>query len=90
MADLRLAIPSGTEETQAYAPVFDLQLLTSNPMRGKDCISFNLSDLTRIRLSIYDLSGRSISTLDNGLFEVGTHRVSWQHGLRNRVYFTCK
>jgi photosystem II stability/assembly factor-like uncharacterized protein len=48
-----------------------------NPFTSQTTISFCLTQPGMARLSIYDLSGRYISTLVNEMKPAGTHNVQW-------------
>jgi len=48
-----------------------------NPTRGHATISFHLYDDTHVDISIYDIQGRLVTTLINGVTHAGLHRVQW-------------
>lgn len=51
-----------------------------NPFNPVTTIEFDLPEATHSSLVIYDLSGRSVITLRNGLLRAGHHTVQW-HGV---------
>jgi hypothetical protein len=48
-----------------------------NPMNPRADISFTLAEAGRVRIAIYDLSGRLIKTVQEGNFPAGANTVSW-------------
>ena len=87
MADLKLASGIGVEEPRVQSPEFTLKILGSNPIGNKVSISFSIPDRTKVKLSVYDLSGRLVNRLADGVFTPGMHKVSWNPVLSNGVYF---
>jgi hypothetical protein len=63
------------------APGADLQTqlrgATPNPFNPQTTISFSLSAAGRVRLAIYDVAGRLVATLADGLFSSGRHALVW-------------
>lgn len=49
-----------------------------NPMRGATAISYTLVRPTIVDLRVYDLSGREIARLENGMRADGRHTVRWE------------
>ncbi|MGE5177215.1 MAG: putative Ig domain-containing protein [Hyphomicrobiales bacterium] len=48
-----------------------------NPMNPSADIVFTMSRTARARVAIYDLAGRLVRTLRDGVFAAGTHTVTW-------------
>ncbi len=48
-----------------------------NPSAGGTRISFRLAESAFARLRIYDVTGRSVRTLDAGALQAGEHTVTW-------------
>lgn len=48
-----------------------------NPFNARTILSFTLAAPGRAHLSVYDISGRSVSTLVNGYREAGVHEVTF-------------
>jgi|GEM_PF-6512119 len=48
-----------------------------NPARGEIAISYDLPNDETVVLSVYDLSGRRIATVDAGMRTAGRHTVTW-------------
>jgi len=58
-----------------------------NPFNPTTTINFSLGSSDNVKLSVYDLSGRLVSTLVDGSREAGTHAVSFDaSGLASGVY----
>ncbi len=48
-----------------------------NPFRGRAAMTFALPEAGKVRLAIYDASGRAVRTLANGTHGAAVHRVVW-------------
>ena len=66
-----------TEEESALSKGFRLFQNTPNPFNPETRITFELMESTQIALSVYDLSGKKISTLHDGYARAGTHEVGF-------------
>ncbi len=67
---------SSTESTQLPAE-FKLFDNYPNPFNPKTAISYQLVANSFVTLRVYDVLGRAIKTLDNGVKEPGVHSVQW-------------
>ncbi len=76
-------------EPPAGLPVeFTLLQNYPNPFNPSTKISFTLSDRARVKLEVFDILGRKVATLVNGVREVGEHSVDFDaSGLHSGVYF---
>jgi hypothetical protein len=59
------------------ASLAELHASIANPYRPQGTIGFTVSEATEVRLSVYDVSGRKVATLADGVLAAGLHRVSW-------------
>jgi len=76
------------EASVTAAPAsFALQGNYPNPFNPTTTINFSLGNADNVTLSVYDLSGRLVSTLVDGYREAGSHAVSFDaSGLASGVY----
>lgn len=59
-----------------------------NPFNPSTAISFQLSAVSKVKLAIFDLLGREVATLVDGVREPGAYKVSFNAGgLTSGVYF---
>lgn len=64
-----------------------------NPFRATTRIDFELTAAASIRLAVYDIRGRFVTTLDSGMKASGAHAVSWTgrdeagHPVSPGIYF---
>ena len=59
-----------------------------NPFHGTTSLEFSLSNSERVRLVVYDVSGREVATLVDGPQAAGSHVVAFDRGhLASGVYF---
>jgi len=58
-----------------------------NPFNPSTTIHFNLPEASKVTLNVYDMNGRLVSTLVNGLREAGTHQATFDgSNLSSGVY----
>ena len=48
-----------------------------NPFRSRAAIGFDLPAAARVRLGVYDVAGRRVTTLVDGVQSGGSHSVAW-------------
>ncbi|MBE2279981.1 MAG: T9SS type A sorting domain-containing protein [Ignavibacteriaceae bacterium] len=64
-----------------------------NPFNSQTKISFNLTEISTIRLEIFDITGRLVTTLADGEYSTGRQTFSWNtvnnsnEGLSSGIYF---
>ncbi|RNI28753.1 FlgD immunoglobulin-like domain containing protein [Rufibacter latericius] len=75
----RYSGPLASKEEIATAAQFGLKQNYPNPFRqgAVTTIPFNLERAATVKLTVYDLSGRTITTLVNGRKTAGQHQVTW-------------
>jgi hypothetical protein len=83
-------------ETTVSVPAAKLMLYQNhpNPFRPRTTIGFELPDAARVELAVYDVGGRRVATLLQGMKEAGYHEVPFETGgrrtaggLASGVYF---
>lgn len=76
------------ETGRSAAPSAGLELAASpNPFNPKTTISFRLPRDAEVALDVFDLSGRKVSTLVDGLLEAGDYAIPWNgSGCASGVY----
>ncbi len=67
-------------EEGSHSPASDYTLLQNypNPFNPGTMIQFDVPQATHVKLAIYDVQGRWINTLVDGVTSAGAHTVSWQ------------
>lgn len=76
------------QSTENIPQYFGLEQNHPNPFNTRTVIRYQLPVNSQIRLTIYDLMGRTISTLVNGVQKRGEHQVIWNgEGLPSGLYF---
>lgn len=70
------------------APDFALRQNYPNPFNPTTVISYHLPAVSQVTLKVYDMLGREVATLVNGVEEPGHRSVQWNAiGLASGVYF---
>jgi len=58
-----------------------------NPFNPSTAISFTLPEASRVTLNVYDVNGRQVASLVNGLMDAGSHKVTFNgSSLSSGVY----
>jgi hypothetical protein len=65
-------------DTGETAPIPELRLsAVPNPFNPRTQLSFFLAEPGTVKLAIFDISGRRVTTLQNGVLASGDHAFSW-------------
>ena len=83
------AIATGVASgVSAHPENFDLLQNYPNPFNPSTAISYQLAIASPVKLTVYDLLGRLVATLDEGLRQPGSHVVRWDASeLTSGIYF---
>jgi hypothetical protein len=65
------------DEEEQPAPRLALTTRGPNPTRGEIALGVALPSRTQVRLTIFDVRGRSVSTLLDGIRDAGWHPLTW-------------
>ncbi|MBN1543222.1 T9SS type A sorting domain-containing protein, partial [candidate division KSB1 bacterium] len=85
-----LALPKSEElePVQALPTEFALDQNYPNPFNPQTTIHYQLPEATEVTLAIYDLSGRVVATLVDGLQPAGYHNAIWNSSDQSSgIYF---
>jgi hypothetical protein len=83
----------GIENEGQIPGAFALNQNYPNPFNGSTDISFEIKQMGLVTLSIYDIAGRQVDMLVNGIMQAGKYSLNWQgdgkdnRGLPSGVYF---
>ncbi len=67
---------------------FSLAQNYPNPFNPQTSIAFTLPVPAHVRLQVFDVTGRQVAVLADGLFDAGAHQVTWNGGSQESgVYF---
>jgi hypothetical protein len=67
---------------------FSLHANYPNPFNAQTIISYDLPKEANVKLEVYDLLGRKVATLTEGMQEAGTHQADWDgSGVSSGLYF---
>lgn len=81
---------NGVKETAGFPGDFSLSQNYPNPFNPVTNISFDLPGRSEVRIAVYDLSGREVARLADGIEPAGRHTVQFNGGnLSSGLYF-CK
>jgi hypothetical protein len=69
---------SGVEnETEGSPTPFSLEPNYPNPFNPRTTLFYSLAEESRVRFELYDMLGRKIRTLADGIRDPGRHSVEW-------------
>jgi hypothetical protein len=72
----------------ARPTVFTLHPSYPNPFNPSTTIKFDLPEPSHVALAIYDVLGRKVAQLENGMKEAGYHSATWNASdVASGVYF---
>lgn len=74
-AELVSQVPEGPTPVLAAAGIRRSQ---PNPFNARTTIEYLLPKAGKVRLSVFDISGRRVAVLDDGVKTAGHHRVDWE------------
>ncbi|HLF19826.1 MAG TPA: T9SS type A sorting domain-containing protein [Bacteroidota bacterium] len=84
---ISLLVTDAHEESKTRTPTFRLNEAYPNPFNSSTTITFELPRETFVRIIVYDILGREVRTLVNGLQPGGTHRVRFDaSSLQSGIY----
>ena len=76
------------EDEEAFSRSFNLYPNYPNPFNPSTTISFTLSNASHVSLLIYDIHGREVESLIEGIQPAGSHSIEWNaSNLASGVYF---
>jgi len=78
-ADFQVSLLSGVEDDNIYSMPTEINLSQNypNPFNPATNIMYNLSSASEVKLTVYDILGKEITTLINGRQIAGEHVVVW-------------
>jgi hypothetical protein len=72
-----IAVPEEPAPPAVAPRVAELDQNFPNPFNPVTRIAFTLREAARVRLCVYDIAGRLVRVLEEGLFDAGRHEVVW-------------
>jgi hypothetical protein len=83
-----LGFTTSVESGESFPPSFRLQQNYPNPFNPVSAIRYSLAVRAYVRVKIYDVLGREVTTLVDGVESPGEKSVNWNaSGLASGVYF---
>ncbi|GMQ82121.1 MAG: hypothetical protein BMS9Abin05_1564 [Rhodothermia bacterium] len=70
-------VSTGTDDSSDLPRRTELNPIFPNPFNQSATISFEIAKSSSVRLAIYDLLGKRVRVLADGLFGTGRHQVDW-------------
>jgi hypothetical protein len=75
------------EDEVGIPTAFELHQNYPNPFNPSTTIQYDVRESVHVRVAVYDVTGRLVTELVNGVTPAGTHRVEWNaNGLASGVY----
>jgi len=86
----RNGITSVQADNTGMEPVFRLEQNVPNPFNAETRMDYYLSRPARVRIGLYDMTGRRVALLDEGLRPAGTHRVRYRGDHLPSGVYVCR
>src|SRR3989304_3201056 len=81
-------VPLGVKEVQAVPTEFSLEQNYPNPFNPNTIISYSIPSNSHVRLAVYDMLGRQVAVLVDGMEVAGVYKVNFNAGnYASGVYF---
>ncbi len=87
-------IPVATDAVEALPERFALGANFPNPINPKTTLRFDMPRRAEVELAVYDVAGRRVATLIDGVMDAGHHEVVWEgrdgkgHPVSSGIYFS--
>jgi len=65
------------EENNEAMPILIMHTLSPNPFNKNTSITFTISKKGQLKLKVYDISGRMVSTITEEIKEPGKYQIIW-------------
>jgi hypothetical protein len=69
--------PQSVSEPNAIVTAYDLSAPFPNPFNSSMTIEYSIPTADRVSMIVYDLSGRIVATLVDGMSTAGLHNITW-------------
>jgi hypothetical protein len=69
---------------------YSLEQNYPNPFNPSTTISFTLPQAGQVSLQVYDLQGRLVADLVNGLKDAGSHQITWEASSQASGLYFCR
>ncbi len=80
--------PAEPQEIVDLPKKFALRANYPNPFNPTTTIPFDLPEVSRVKIQVFDLAGREVAVLANGSYPAGSHQVIFDgNGLPSGMYF---
>jgi len=84
----RTPLPSSIDENPIVPSLFHLYPNYPNPFNPTTKISFSIPQKSQIKLKVFDVLGREVANLADGVYEAGKHEITFDASkLPSGVYF---
>ncbi|MDT8324665.1 MAG: T9SS type A sorting domain-containing protein [Bacteroidota bacterium] len=80
----------GVEQVDSRPADFTLRQNYPNPFNPETVISFSLPQRMTVRLAVYDMLGREVALLADGMHEAGTHRARFDGARLASGMYVCR
>ena len=88
VVDLNATTATATEDRGETPDAFDLSAPYPNPFRTITHLTYRLPQAGTVRLQVFDMLGRLVTTLAEGQQAAGPHTATWQaESIRSGAYF---
>ncbi len=89
VADDFASVDIDDEDLEVRPISFALRGVSPNPFSATGRVAFDVPRASRVKIALYDVTGRVVDTITDSLYEPGRHSVSLDYGqeLASGIYF---
>lgn len=77
-------------DDNAAPHVFEMLQIYPNPFNSQTTIEYALKERSLVTIQIYDLTGRRIETVNDGLQVAGKHKILWDASRQSSGIYFCR
>jgi len=70
-------IATNTGNENQFAQNFSLQQNYPNPFNPETNVSFSVKEKSEVTIVIYDINGKEVTKLANGVYQPGNYSIKW-------------
>ncbi len=88
--DIVVTFPLSLNENESIPKSFSLNANYPNPFNPSTTISYTVAEKSYVRLEIFDINGRLVTTLTNAEHQPGSYHLEWNAATHSSGVYLCR